>query len=261
MSRQERSTWSTGKSKNHKIFYALLFFFVLITITQRHKILLEYGKWLSPNEINPSDSIIVSQGAVNGRLDAALRLYVKAPKSYLITVATTEEELAAAIRKHGILDIERIYMGECISKTTLEDANNTLKVISDENIESRRITVVSDKYVLRRIRWVFRHVLGKDFQVESHFSAAPDKAFEQRISEPLWWRNKFSRRLVFSETQKLLFYQIYYGVLGKDESWDIPYTNIFDWFKDVRSGELESFEQRRAKYYKNVRAKCYPGKD
>ena len=43
-----------------------------------------------------------------------------------------------------------------------------------------------------------------------------------------WWRDRNQRRWVVRESQKLVFYWLYYGLLGQRRSWDVPVDSVFD---------------------------------
>ena len=78
-------------------------------------------------------------------------------------------------------------------------------------LTSRRIhsvTVISDPYHMRRVRWSFDRLLPAKIKRRVYVSTTPNG------SEGFWWDNKESRRYVLDEVPKLIYYWIFHGVLG-----------------------------------------------
>ena len=55
-------------------------------------------------------------------------------------------------------------------------------------------------------------MLGKDIQVSAYSTPSSPE-----IADLEWWKYQAARQQVISETQKLLFYKFYYGLLGKKD--------------------------------------------
>lgn len=63
------------------------------------------------------------------------------------------------------------------------------------------VTVISDPYHMRRARWTYRHVLGKEIVI----LMAP-VPFEATPFKQVWWSDSVSRHYVLEEYSKLLYY-------------------------------------------------------
>jgi uncharacterized SAM-binding protein YcdF (DUF218 family) len=249
---------SKRKSRKHKkmLLSIMLSSLVLVAFFHTH-FLISYGKWLAldgEQAVFPVD-IIVSQGDVHGRLNTASDLIASGQASYLITVATPKKTLDNTVEKLS-LNQNKVIFGKCLSETTFNDANNVLEKINSSGISATKIVVVSDRYVLRRIRWVFMHVLGSKYQISAYPAKRPNLDDEFSINNPRWWENKVSYDQVISETQKTIFYWVYYGLLGKKDSWDIPSTNLLEYFTNWRAREPGFYEKRQKDFYESARKKC-----
>lgn len=80
-----------------------------------------------------------------------------------------------------------------------------LKAYLDELEEAetpvRSVIVVSDPYHMRRTRWAFRHVLGRDIRLQ--MAPVP---FEQTPYQRRWWTDQASKHYVEEEYLKLGYY-------------------------------------------------------
>lgn len=212
---EERRT-SRGKSlfPLRKIYYLIIFLFSLLLFLYQ-PIFLAYGNWLSQQDSDVKSDIIVALGGTN-RLDTAHDLILKG-KSNTLYVDSISQEYFQQVSK--LLEPSKTLMlwGGENPETTFGEAIAFSKTIEKFKLKPRSITIVTSKYHLRRSRWVFSHVLGNSIEIKA-FSAY-DKS--DSLGEN-WWEVDSSRKWVVSETNKLLFYWFYYGILRKSDSWDIP---------------------------------------
>jgi hypothetical protein len=113
--------------------------------------------------------------------------------------------------------------------TTFAQAQALAGQLQRTELPHGSLVVVSDAYHLRRSRWVVAHYLGCCFE-------GPEVGLKTAATVPLsleahrrWWRDGGQRRWVVRESQKLVFYWLYYGLLGQRRSWDVPVDSVFDW--------------------------------
>lgn len=96
------------------------------------------------------------------------------------------------------------------------------------------VAIVSDKYVLRRFKWILQKVLGPDIEVKTHPASYTNRLVLQQFEDEKWWNHDLSRAMVISESQKFLFYWLKYGILSHTEVSDVPFDSIFEWISDER---------------------------
>lgn len=203
---------------------ALYFSLMLLTILFLHDpILTAYGNWLAPSDKNPEADIAVVVDSSQPRIDTGVRLLLDRKVKSLFISSIPYKRLEELIVKHN-LPPEQVYWGGCKEVATTFDQPPTFvnKVLKDAKTPYRSIVLITNSYHLRRSLWTYRRILGSDFEIKTF---AVNDPREHRFK---WWRYGPSRRWVSSETQKIIFYWIYYGLLGNTTSTDIPYQDFFD---------------------------------
>jgi uncharacterized SAM-binding protein YcdF (DUF218 family) len=229
-SREKRKWRSIRKKISYFVLVSILFILVF-----HQPILISYGKWLSPVSDNLDVDIVVPQGAGtnNDRLDTAIQIYKTGKAKSLMTVAISEKVFQENIKKYD-LSSNSIYRGKCSDRTSFDNAISTKEGIKKFGLNSKSILVVTDKYVTRRIRMLFQHVLGSSVDVRVYPAQTSVQSTSESLSNPLWWHDDISRKWVVSETQKNIFYWFYYGILGRTDSVDVPFEDLVGWLTNSK---------------------------
>lgn len=191
-----------GKHKKKVLFLCLP---VLLIISM----LLLAGRFLvfaqSPQK---SDVIIVLSGGA-GRVEKAAELYKEGYAAKLILsnvngyAGSLGDMLQTAIA-NGIP--EEDILTENIAKSTYENAEFTLPLLQELNFESA--LVVSSDFHMRRVKFNFDSVYRKS-DIQLTYVASETK-FKIRN----WWKDEFSRGLVFEEYSKMI--GNFFGYNGPD---------------------------------------------
>lgn len=192
------------------LIYGLVFAISVIMFSQPMAI--AYGQWLSVVSVNPTGDIAVALGG-GDRLETAIQLFLsnRVKAVYYDTgdlANQLDQKIIENILRKYNLGKHQIYWGGMV-KNTFDEALAFKRVIASIKFPILQIVIVSDRYHLRRSLWTFRQVLGENIII--HTFATPSSSAN---SDPHWWKHKVSRDWVMSETQKLLFYKLYYGLTG-----------------------------------------------
>ena len=192
--------------KSVRCFVVTSFFVLSILVMIHEPILTSYGRFLSPSNPQPIGDIAVSLG--DGiRIETAVNLLASQKVKALYADAIKPELLMKIISERGLLP-SQIYWGG-YTKNTFDEALAFQRTMRKANFNFRQVVIVSDRYHLYRSRWAFRQVLGEGVEVTTYATPA-----NKVMSDPHWWKYKESRDWVLSETNKLVFYWIYYGLFS-----------------------------------------------
>lgn len=200
--------------------------FTAIVLTH-HPILNAYARWLSPEDTDPSADIAIVLDTYVDRLEEAIKLLKEKKVKALYINAMPRSSFNRVIEKYNLTS-ERVYWGGCRIFTTYDQPIAFLEGVERHNILDRSIVLVSHEHHLRRSLWAYHHILDKSskrFQIKTH--RMPDK----QIVRESWWLDKYSRDFISSETQKLLFYWMNYGLLNKTEKKDVLDVEFQDAFR------------------------------
>lgn len=110
---------------------------------------------------------------------------------------------------------EAIVIDETAVISTYEEAV-LVKAYLDAHPDSiSSVTVVTDPYHSRRARWIYQKVLGEEIRV----LMAPVPRNRTGFAK-YWWTDAHSRKLVFNEYVKLVFYKFRYDLAsGSFQEW------------------------------------------
>ena len=174
---------------------------------------INYGKWLAPVETNPTGDMSVLLSGSEARLETLIQLFTKGNVKAVYYAAGVDETRADLESYRSIfakydLPEQNLYCGGLV-RSTFEEAQTFQQTIAKAGLSIDQIVLVSDRYHLRRGIWTFQQVLGKDIAIQGY--ATPSSP---EIADPHWWKHQVSRDWVFGETKKLLFYKVYYSLLG-----------------------------------------------
>ena len=177
---------------------------------------ISYGKWLAAGEDNPTGDMSVLLSGSNERLLALIELYTQGNVEGIYYAAGIDEKPAELKEYRDIfakydLPSDRLYCGELV-ESTFHEAQAFQRKLKDIRQPIDKIVLVSDRYHLRRGIWSFEEILGDDIEVTAYSTPSSPE-----IADTRWWKHEASRKQVISETKKMAFYQLYYGLLGKRE--------------------------------------------
>lgn len=166
--------------------------------------------YLSPqSSLAKTDAIVVvSGGDTDSRISEGVKLYLQkwAPK-LIFSGAAAEGDVSNALAMERIAITKGVPAEDILieekSKTTVENADFTAKIIHDNGYKS--IILVTSPYHQRRAYTQFRNVLGKDFIILNH------SAIDDTWAKKSWWENANARFLTVGEIMKN-FYEILRGV-------------------------------------------------
>lgn len=165
--------------------------------------------YLSPQSpLAKADAIVVvSGGDTDARISEGVKLYLQkwAPK-LVFSGAAAEGDVSNALAMKRIAVTKGVPAGDILieenSKTTVENADFTAKIIRDNDYKS--IILVTSPYHQRRAYTQFREFLGKDFIILNH------SAIDSTWAKKSWWENANARFLTLGEIMKN-FYEIIRG--------------------------------------------------
>ncbi len=210
--RQQRKTTMSQLVKPGKFFRNSIVVSLSVVATSivlfHEPLLISYGQWLSPSNPQPIGDIAVSLGDGGEiRTQTAASLVASGQVKALYADAIDPKHLQEIVARSG-LSSSRIYWGGD-PKNTFDEALAFRRTMNEANFPYHQVVIVSDRYHLRRSQWAFRQILGSNVEITTYSTPA-----DEVMSDPRWWKHQKSRNWVTSETRKLLFYYVYYGLFS-----------------------------------------------
>ena len=204
------------KNKFAKISFFSFLGLVFIAAISWKPIAINYGKWLAAGEENPTGDLSVLLSGSNERLETLINLYNKGSVRGIYYAGGIDEKIPELEKYRDIfakynLPSDRLYCGDLV-ESTFDEAQTFKRKLKDIQQPVTKIVLVSDRYHLRRGVWSFEQVLGNDIEVTAYSTPSSPE-----LADPQWWKHEAARQQVVSETKKLAFYKLYYGLLGKDD--------------------------------------------
>lgn len=198
---------------------------------------IKYGKWLAAGESEATGDMSVLLSGSDTRVRTLIELYENDRVQGIYYAAGTDEkkehlEGYRQIFAEYNLPTSDLYCGDRV-ESTFDEAQAFQRKLAEIEQPVEKIVLVSDRYHLRRGVWSFEKVLGDEIEVSAY--STPSSA---EIADLHWWKHKAARDYVVSETKKIGFYWLYYGLLGRD--------NLFtkDDVARIREGKIsEGVEQ------------------
>jgi uncharacterized SAM-binding protein YcdF (DUF218 family) len=176
---------------------------------------ISYGKWLAAGESSPKgDMSVLLSGNNPARVETLINLYAEGNVGAVYYAAGIDEtrshlENYQRIFAKYAVPKENLYCGDSLVESTYNEAQTFKRKLAAIKPPVKTIVLVSDRYHLRRGVWSFQHIFGDDLKIKAY--ATPSSP---EIADPEWWKYQSSRIYVLSETRKLAFYMVYYGLLG-----------------------------------------------
>ena len=200
---------------NKTFFFTCLGLISLTAVTWK-PLAISYGRWLAAGEDNPTGDMSVLLSGSEKRLETLIQLYDRGNVEAVYYAAGIDEQPAELVAYRSIfakynVPKDNLYCGELV-ESTFHEAQAFKRKLAEINQPINKIILVSDRYHLRRGIWSFQQVLGDEIEITAYSTPSSSE-----IADPQWWKHQASRQQVFSETKKMGFYRLYYGLLGRDE--------------------------------------------
>ena len=204
------------KKKFAKISFFSFLGLIAIAAATWKPIATKYGKWLAAGEDNPTGDLSVLLSGSNERLEALIDIYNKGNVKGIYYAGGIDEKIPELEEYRDIFDkydlpSDRLYCGDLV-ESTFDEAQTFQRKLKEIKQPINKIVLVSDRYHLRRGVWSFQKVMGNDIEVTAYSTPSSPE-----IADPQWWKHKASRKQVISETKKIAFYKLYYGLLGRGD--------------------------------------------
>jgi uncharacterized SAM-binding protein YcdF (DUF218 family) len=204
----------TKISKGYKISFFSVLGLASIFLVTWEPLATSYGKWLAAGESNPKgDMSVLLSGSSKQRLKTLIQLYTQGRVNAVYYAAGIGEKPADLAANRSIfanynVPNRNLYCGGLV-KSTYDEAQTFKLKLAEIKRPVKKIVLVSDRYHLRRGLWSFQQVFGRDLEITPYSTPSSPE-----IADPQWWNHQAAREQVFSETKKLAFYIVYYGLLG-----------------------------------------------
>jgi uncharacterized SAM-binding protein YcdF (DUF218 family) len=190
----------------------LVFASVIAVWSAREPILVSVGSFLVvQDELVSADVIHVISG-LDDRTDYAIQLYQEGYGNKLFFTGGWCDKIQGNHAERGKARAERqgvppgaIAIDGSEVTSTYSEALRLREFIAASGEPIRSVIIVSDPYHMRRARWAYRRVLGKDVQVE--MAPVPNGLFPYQRR---WWVDAESRDYVRSEYVKMAYYYARY---------------------------------------------------
>jgi uncharacterized SAM-binding protein YcdF (DUF218 family) len=195
----------------------------------RDPILLKIGGYLViQDDLSPVDLIHVIAGE-DYRTDYAIQLYKQGLAKYIFFTGGWCDFHHYNHGQHGMeraldqgVPAQAIAYDDTHVISTYDEALRLKAYMDESQSPIQSVIVVSDPFHMRRARWTYRRVLGKDIDVR--MAPVP---FEQTPYQQRWWEDPKSMVYVRDEYQKLIYYIARYQL-----SWGL----LKDWLASFDTG-------------------------
>lgn len=199
--------------KNYRLPLISLIILAIAGITWK-PLAIKYGKWLAAGDSETTGDMSVLLSGNNTRLKTLIELYDRDKVEgiyYAAGIDETLEQLEGYRQIFSKYDLPKsdLYCGELV-ESTFHEAQAFRRKLAEIEQPVDKIVLVSDRYHLRRGVWSFNKVLGDEIEVSAYSTPSSTE-----IADPHWWKHPDSRDYVISETKKMGFYWLYYGLLDR----------------------------------------------
>ena len=200
--------------KKYQVSLISLIGFLSIASIVWKPLAINYGKWLAAGESEPTGDLSVLLSGSNIRLKTLIELYDQGKVEGIYYAAGIDETVEHLNVYRNIFaqynpPTEDLYCGELV-ESTFDEAQAFQRKLKEIKRPVDKIVLVSDRYHLRRGVWSFEKVLGDEIEITAYSTPSSPE-----IKDPHWWKHESSRQYVISETKKMGFYWLYYGLLNQ----------------------------------------------
>jgi uncharacterized SAM-binding protein YcdF (DUF218 family) len=239
--KEPMNPFDNKKRANGFTYRAITVISIFSVVAIGHPIVLnQYARWLRPSDLDPSADLAVVVDGSTTRIASAVQLFKENKVKGIYINAIPKKKLDELVEKQN-LPSDKIYWGGCLLFTTFDQPIAFREGLKRYNLSYRNLVLVSHSYHLRRSLWTYHHILDKispDFKIKTY--EVPDK----RLVYDEWWKDSFTRNFVGSETQKIVFYWLNYGIFNKTEKKDIADVEFSDVFrKDETTYDPKKFQE------------------
>ena len=190
---------------DYKLTTILLIFLVSFIAGGRY-FMLNIGNWLSTSEKLQNVEIIVCLSHDKSRVQKTVDIFRKGyGKIILVTTALTYNSL----RKIGLTE-NNLLLLDLNPSSTFQEALYVSAFLDKSSYQSA--IIVSDPIHLYRARWSFNHLLPETVTKRVFISSDPQWA------EDAWWKNTATRKYVFNEISKVIYYWVVHGLFGREDN-------------------------------------------
>jgi uncharacterized SAM-binding protein YcdF (DUF218 family) len=216
----KRSSKLSGKRM--KIAIGVVVVICLLLFLFREQWLMAIGNFLIVQDpLHPTDVIHVIAGE-DYRTDYAIQLY---KQGYAKTIFFTGGCCNFHNYYHGLHGLEvSLSQGVPLNAIAYDDSKVTSTYMEAERLREwisksptsiRSVIVVSDPFHMRRARWAYKKILGNNVEVQ--MAPVP---FAKTPYQQEWWKNGASRKYIWDEYTKYLYYVVRYQFSqGKIKDW------------------------------------------
>ena len=159
------------------------------------------------DELQPADVVHVIAGP-DYRTDYAIRLYQEGDAKRIFFTGGWcrihqyhHGERGRALALAQGVPQQAIATDESSVTSTYSEVVRLKEFMAESPEPIRSVIVVSDPYHMRRARWTYRRVLGR--QVKVQMAPVP---FELTPYKRRWWTDEASRQYVWDEYRKMVYY-------------------------------------------------------
>lgn len=159
------------------------------------------------DDLQPADVMAVASGP-DHRVHYAVQLFKEGYAKGLfftggrcLTEGDFEENRCAALAEREGIPKKAITVDTADVTSTYDEAVRLKAFIEQSREPVRSVILVSDPHHMRRMRWIYRRVLGNDVRLQ--MAPVP---FDLTPYQQAWWRDTTSRDFVLSEYLKTIYY-------------------------------------------------------
>lgn len=210
MSEMDKPVSRISRSKT-KILISLVVLSIISVLFHEYWLLLIADFLVVQDTLQPADVIHVIAGD-DYRTDYAIRLYKKGyGKTLFFTGGWCDfhfynhgEHAQARALAQGV-PLDAIVFDDSKVMSTYMEAERLKEWIVHNPYPLQSVMVVSDPFHMRRARWTYRRVFGKNMEIQ--MAPVP---FDLTPYQRTWWKDRESREYIQDEYSKSIYYLFRY---------------------------------------------------
>lgn len=202
------------KSQKRFMWAAAFIVLVILAAALRVPFLQAVGDFLViQDDLHPADIIHVISGP-DYRSDYGIELMQQGYASYIFFTGPWCAEVQDVHADRGKLRAlnqgiaaAAILTDAAAITSTYEEALRLKALIDQSSTPVKSVIIVSDPFHMRRAKWTYRQVLGKDIEIQMAPVPFEDLSLHRR-----WWEDRYSVIAVREEYTKYVYYLVRYGL-------------------------------------------------